>query len=479
MKNLLSATEHICNEARRSFQEEIPDVNFIFISYESGHFLKALNEKKMAFMENEILEDFFDELRRTYTNKHLNTEVIGIVPCKKKSWLPLLAGKEYIAVCSVNMSSLLTQDDAKYAVYRLAWQATQFIEDLKQKSFYDFEKKGKVFYTKLSRRKTALHNLLGDVFAATYIEATENKKAIRPLRDYRAQHLFEQKLGHKAELFPYPLVAEATEELFKELKDTLPPKNKLISFASGMAQDVLEIYEETTVGEWLAFSIPIQQMVWCGHDPKKVLSLALYTSEDPYARAAAHAVSDILGEMPDPVQDTNIYNPFTELEVNQRHHDKICKMRFEGLFNKYKSAKTPEIFMEAAALQIDPLKEGDITGFCAPALLKVYHSAQEPEHTQLSENKMQNILFMHFEEERTHLPLTELVEVMTGIITLKRSGRKDPLTALLRLKNKEKPVQIIAETIETLASIYKKEKAPEQEPSQTQPYPENYSVLNK
>jgi hypothetical protein len=146
-------------------------------------------------------------------------------------------------------------------------------------------------------------------------------------------------------------------------------KAKMFSQALEMAREIGITFDPDTALQWWAFAKPAQEMAWLGIDKGRILAAAVHSSEDPYARANAYLVSEILHIDPGMMSDNTLYNAFTDQEANERHHKKMCDDLLQDLLSRRNPEDNGDIFRREAAKQNRKLLEGQLIGWCAPALL--------------------------------------------------------------------------------------------------------------
>lgn len=363
-----AAVEHVCNVIRRQIQEEFPDLTLHFIVYEQDKMARTLDMKRRKIADHPAAEALLPLAERALKAQTAPQQpFLGMATAREKKFIRWLARPKTLGCFLVCGDRFENEDEVRHYAYSLVWQALSLYTETGVA-----EKPGEVFVVvppPCDDLTGAWRNMLADVFASLMMEMQGKKGFIRALARKCCSRVLTAEAGYSPENFPYPVVMDATLIIFDDLRREGLAKAKLHGTVLDMAREIGSTFDTSTVLQWWAFCKPAQEMAWLGTDKNKILGAALHTSEDPYARATAYLVAEVLNIEPGSFSDITLYNPFTDPEVNQRHHRKICDDLFENLLSKATSSGNGGVFYEEAAARNRKLLAGQLIGWCTPALL--------------------------------------------------------------------------------------------------------------
>lgn len=428
MPSTLQHIDHVCATVRRQILAETPDLNLIFIVYKKGQFLKALNNHRQEFYKHPTTEHFFNQARQSYPASYNQTELAAIIHVEKKGILPFFKRVQNTAVCFVNHDHIQQLPSAHYSIYRLAWHALQTIAEISEQEQVgpspNFTLEDNIYTIHLKDEQLAYNNLLGDAFAAILISLNENKDAILELGRRRAEMTLKTAPGYYPEAFPFPLIAESADLFFKELNKYNPPERKKINYAQHMAMDIGETFDLSTVAQWTAFARPAQDLAHLNVDKETNLSFALFTSEDPYARASAYALADLLNLEISIVDKPNIYNPYTSHENNRAQHERLCLQLYKATLSAYNRTGNPAEFHRAAIKNAhDYVHNHQIMSWCSASLISIYsYISQANSDLQSAETQNLEKIFL---ESLSDTPWREILSYKHRALQELHSGTID------------------------------------------------------
>lgn len=349
-----AAIEHTCNTVRRQIQEEFPDLTLSFIVYAPGKLAKGVDHKRHEIEAHPAGPAILPLLKKAEADK---TPFV-MAKAKEKKLIPLLAREKTLACIFLKEDGTFADtDQLRQHAYELAWHALHKIIDKDDTLTTDQE-------------GFAWHNMLADCFSALVMEMQGKKGAVRNLARRRCSLALEAKPGYDAEHYPYPAVMDAAQLIYDDMRKAGNlTKTKLFSQGLEMAREIGITFDRSTVLQWQSFARPAQEMAWLGIDKNRIIGAAVHSSEDPYARSTAYLVAEILSIEPTPVSDISLYNAFTDQEANERHHRKICEETLQNLLSKREPDSNGNIFRIEAIKQNQKLLQGQLIGWCAPALI--------------------------------------------------------------------------------------------------------------
>jgi hypothetical protein len=407
--------EHTCNAVRRQIQQEFPDLDLIFVIARKGHIEEAL-ERKRGELDNPDAERLLQALLKTGAE---GTTCI-IAKVREKKLIPLFAKKKTLAAILIFADKSHTDlERLRQRTYAMAWHVLNVVVDPGFEKRLDKDSTMTLAYE--DETALAWSNMLADSFSALVLEVQGKKGAIRALAKRRSTMALEAHPDYMAEHYPYPIVMDAALLVYDDARrEGTLAKDKPFTRALEMTKEIGITFDQATVLQWWAFGRPAQEMAWLNIDKSNILGTAVHTSEDPYARSTAYMVAELLGIEPAPVTaSVSIYNAFTDMEVNERHHRKLCDDLFQSALSKAAVTGKAEFLRREAARQNKTLLEGQLVSWCTPGLLA---AADAFETAPLEEGK--NIeaardAFKNFAAKMNGEALRKLGQIL---INLRRTG---------------------------------------------------------
>ena len=184
-------------------------------------------------------------------------------------------------------------------------------------------------------------------------------------------------------------------------------------------------------------------MAWMNVDKNKILSAAIYTSEDPYMGPAAHLVSDILNIEPTLMTDMSFYNAFADQEINERHHSKACEENFQIIMSEALLEKDHNCFIQEAIKQNKNLLTGEPVGWCAYALLR---AAQAFKNLTESPNTGSEEVHNVFQEALKEVPWWSIRKAARRAAYLRRLEKPATAQDMIEFGQEEENLQVFSET---------------------------------
>lgn len=439
-----AALEHACNMVRRQVQEELKDLNLFFIVHAPGDRPKALEMRKAELLEQPGGQNVFGVLNLCAQFKPDGSMFVGFAQATENRFLSFMPRTKTIAGFYMNSADFTEDEDMQQGIYNLVWQALSLIDRYKndEKEFYVINEGAvRPAYNLIN---LARENMLGDAFSAIMMELQGHKNFIHDLAKKRCEMTLQAIEGYRAEQFPYPIAADATQIVFDELMDGVSTKAKIINQAIDITREIGFTYDDNSIRQWTAFSSASQEMAWLEASKNNILGTAIYTSEDPYVRSTAYIVSETLNMEPAPLSDIGRYNPFTDQEVNERLHNRLCDETFKSALTKMARAEDAQRLIDKAVLQNEKLTQGNIIGWCGHALLSAQQAYvmafDNNEHPSESARRA-------YKEARKSVSWTTMVKLSRLIMNKRRQGLEVTYSMLIDICQDHADFNFIAKTV--------------------------------
>lgn len=413
----LGILQDICNLAIHQVRELYPNLELMFIPHEGGRFHEVV-----ATSEHELAKHSAGKTAQSILEKNNSRELssfLGMAIHHDVKWLGLSSSDTLLGLFNVNTDEFDDAKDMRRAVYHLVWHAIDLIE-IRQRPEYAAKFRSGPMIPKRSPMNMARLNLQSDVFSGVMSALQGEEDALDILASQRAMDSILPVYARRAEDYPYVIAMEAAKYAYEELLAIKPPKNKYMSYARQMAQEIGRTFDDKSIRQWWGFSEPAQDMAWRNMEKETILGGAIYTSEDPFVRATAHLVADITGVTPLPAaQLGNLYNAYANHEQNYVLHREMMEKTFEDAVARGVKAESGQPLILAANEQNENLADGNILGWCANAL----QSAARAFDNALSSGASPIVAArLEFEGTRDIPTWESLKKIGEGIVDHKRTG---------------------------------------------------------
>ncbi len=362
----LIALSHICSVLRRDLIAEFKDFDVLFVPYKSGQAPRAFLEKQSILAEHAGNLDAVSYLNVQIDDDFKQSFFAGFCASQKKGVIPFLKKDFWMGIVFINADTFENIEDARQYLYIQIFHILMLRQDIKDQKTDFYVELYDLIKPQLSSLEKTKRNMLGDCFGAI-IEALDGQLGfIKSLARKRALSALTFKPCHVPELYPYPITSEATQIVFEEfIYERI--KNKSFSVAVEFAHEIGVTYDDTSLNQWIMFTRNAQDLATLGYDKNKILSTAIYTSEDPYIRSTAYLVSEILNLDPAPTGEIKDYNPFTNDDTNARLHKKICLNEFSLINERVTPDDLAKTYFDLALDQNKNLLNGHAIGWSAHA----------------------------------------------------------------------------------------------------------------
>ena len=408
------SAKHICNVVRRQIQSCYPDLHLHFTIHGENKREEAFSKDKLEIMEHPAGQNLLSYPNEEETRKVMEknrTRFVSIARYNSPGFLGFFQSSAYLAVSFINYERFFNTDTLKTHVLHIAWHAISLYNEYetyrrektkeKPSTFLD---EHNILIPNLTPQQHHHRNLLGDIFSACIQTMQGQEEAFEDLAKIRAMDTLGTQTGFRAEEFPFPMCVDTLEYVFRDnINQYKKNKKNLVQTAVKITQDIGGTYDPTSIEQWHSFSFPAQQMAWTGHDKETILGAAIYTGENTYAQSIADIISDTVEIKPRIVTNLQAYNPFTDAEVNERLHNKMCKELLSNLLRRLTCREDFTLIVEIINKQNDQLLEGKVMGWCVPALVPVADLVKNCGSMNLFDNLLNDAAEI-FEKEVNNVP---------------------------------------------------------------------------
>ena len=369
--------ERACNTIRRQVLDEYPDLTVQFIVYGGGGLARAIEAKRGELMDHPAGALFFPFLKKMTQSGKTPYGVCGIAWQSRAAFWRFFSRRSTLVCCLVCADDYDDANGLQYALYARVRQALALYLDPARAK--DTRPQGFIEY-KAAPQEAAWNDMLAEAFAALVLESQGQKASVRGLARRRCTAALEASLPGVVDRHPFPMLVDATMVVLGEMRTAGFDKAKPFAQAYAMSEEIGMTFDQETVLQWWAFTQPAQKMAWLGLDKNRILSAAVNTSEDPYARSTAYLVAETLGLEPAATLAGSFYNFFCDPEANERHHTKLCNDILETVRAKMDAADANAQAVLSAEITRNNTKllSGEMIGWCAPALLTLTKNTPDP-----------------------------------------------------------------------------------------------------
>lgn len=447
---------HYCRNISRRVAAEFPALTLVLIPYE-------LDKTK------EEIETAFQHLPNSLPNQHLKDHAletlpgastfIGLTQETEKSIIPflnILSKTKSTAALWLKTEEFETLEDAGLEIYRQLWTILKLQDAIKSENAHGYKHLNHIFTPKVLGLEEAKANMLADAFAAIAMELTGRSDMIKHLAKTRCEMSFNRILDFEAEQHPYPIILDATNLVFAEMKEPaeIPTEKQTprLPLTYKMTEEIGLTCDDQFISQWQAFIEPAREMLLAGVDIRHILGAAIYTSEDAYNRSIAYLVCDILNTEPAPIANFEGYNTFADIDSQTRNHNKACEREFDDIIRQSENGgdKTlADLCLKTAHTQCWNLLGGNPVGWCAPALIAAAELAQK----NAAEAEIQDA----FQNTNKDIDWVEVRLLHRGLIDLKKQNKFPTLDSIAELLRQNEDTRHVAIEIKHLKDKFEEE----------------------
>ncbi len=357
---------HVCNVVSRQIRDTHKELSLNFIPHHTGQ-----REEAIALEEHDLVVHPAGQYARNVLKRPVESDetiFLGLAVASEKIYFGLSTCSNILGLVTVNMDHYDNAKEAQAHMYHMAWHAIDLVK-IRTKPEYKNRFNNGPMIPKRSPLNLAKANLRADVFSALMSAFQGDKEAIHNLAADRAWNALSSIPGYRAEHYPYIIAMEAAQFAFNEVTKTTVSKNRMVTLAEQIAEDVGSTFDDSAIRQWWAFSDPAQSMAWRNFSKEHILGAAINTSENPYVRANGLLVSEVTNIDPKPSGELlGSYNAFADPELNARLHRETIDEVFEDVIAQGVFENSGAAFLKAANHQNTMLTEGKIIGWCASSL---------------------------------------------------------------------------------------------------------------
>ncbi|MAI62959.1 MAG: hypothetical protein CBB87_10860 [Micavibrio sp. TMED27] len=449
----LKTLEHTLGVVRRQVLEEFPELTLHFILLDNTSDQIKIH-KVTDISDHPAKDNVYEMLEKNQPSK---TDIIGINFITPKT-LPFLKKKtQYVVTCCINLKDLKAEKelifpdkDEEYeriTGYRLAWKAIKLYEDFKREKPKQFVKDSQhpYYIPKENKIEQLRSNLLSECFAAMLMEQRGDNGTILQLMKKRCELCITKTKDYAPENYPFPITYDATRIVFNELRNTNPDNiNELIKHTLSISDEISSTFDEITLRQWIEFCYCAQEMAWNGRNRHEILSAASYNSEDAHTRTTAYIIAEALNTDVTPLNKPTFHNPFADQAKFERQHHKEALETFESVITEALQNDKPELILQKILQQNNTIYNGQIIGWCAPALARTYQAIN---NSNISETDIRSIFEKALKETKWH----DICKLSRFIMTKKRNDTSITSDVVIRgfIKNNEE-LEIFKEAFSTI-----------------------------
>jgi hypothetical protein len=440
--------EHICERARRTLSHNEREMKVFFLLYRTGQMKEALAEalpKLRRTKAGRLMQDFLGQMEEP-----AGPAFPGLVYYNPPRLLPFLGGEQVLAPILINIDETEDIAAAQQLVYHLFWHALNLLEEFrsarKTPETADYSQSQYILKPKYLKFKETRNNLIADIFGAFMTEFEQKSGLIGKLALRRAESAMEKRPGFLIEKYPYPLVAEACQLVFDDLKSVFTEADQLFPVAYKMASEVAATYGDEVIQQWRDFALPAQEMAWLDAPVDVILGNAVFTAEDPYVRTGAYMIAEMMGRAANPASEKNLYNAYARGDKNRELHVRACEEAFSRVLSRAATMNDPSAFFEEVKRQNKTLAEGNPVGWCAHAIAeagKVFEQCLQTDQLTIEDVS---------EAFRKHLQTInwdDILKVSRTIITMHRDRKTFGLNEIAAALSHLEGVEEIIKTLRT------------------------------
>ena len=438
MSQAKTILHHLCSLVEADLHEAYPALKTIFIIYEYGQYENALNAKLPDIQKHPAGTCLAEKLK-TIKPDSKNLVTFGAIARPQKHTLPgFLWRKKSIVCLYVNADAFDNEEEAKLTLYHNIFLTLHLYETLKTAP----PNENAISITSYPKDASYL-NMLGDAFAAFFFELSDRTGMIKTLAKKRCLQSLEKTLKYPAEIMPFPIIIDMANLVFKDMKHQ---KQKALPLAYAMTKEVELTCDDNITRQWLSFIGPAIEMAWSNASIKDILGAAAYTSESVFNRSIAYLISEILTTEPTSLNNLPSFNPFMDIEAQDRLHKRRCQEKLEASISNNAKADTKTL-LKAAKKQCDQFLDGNIIGWCAPALIEAALKIELHKNTAKCREEIQLV----FQNTAYNLSWPAVKAVHHDLTNLRRNGQTATIVDMIEFLRRDEQSRDAALSLKKLS----------------------------
>lgn len=410
--------EHVCERARRNLGQVERDLKPVFIPYRRGGWNEAVEEGAAKWRSKALLKCL--KAMGEPSGPAFQGLVYHSLPMGMKLFMP----EQVFAPIPILIDDMEDGAQVQHTVYHTLWHAKHLLDEFrmarKAQDAPDYRLEGGILRPNYHKFRETQNNLIADIFAAFMTDFEHKNGFLKTLALMRAQESLEKRPGFLIEQYPYPLVAEACQMVFEDLRPAFQDLDQLFPVAYTMAQEVAATYGDEVIQQWRDYALPAQEMVWLDYPMESVLGNAVFTAEDPYVRTAAYLICEFLDHTASPVADRSLYNPYASGDKSRNTHIRVCEEEFQRVLSRAAGMTDPSAFIEEMRRQNKALVGGNPVGWCAHAIIEASRVFEQC--LQDEEMGLENVSEA-FQNTLEAIQWDDILKVSRTIIAMHRAGK--------------------------------------------------------
>lgn len=410
--------EHVCERARRNLGQVEHDLKPVFILYRRGDWLDAVEEGAAKWRNKSLVRCL------KAMGEPSGPAFRGLVYHSLPRGLRLFMPDQMFMPVPILMDEMEDAAQVQHFVYHTIWHAKNLLDEFrmarKAQDAPDYRLEGSLLRPHYHKFRETQNNLIADIFAAFMTDFEHKNGFLKTLALIRAQESLEKRPGFLIEQYPYPLVAEACQLVFDDLRPAFQDLDQLFPVAYTMAQEVAVTYGDEVIQQWRDYALPAQEMVWLDYPVESVLGNAVFTAEDPYVRTGAYLICEFLDHTANPVANRSLYNPYASGDKNRAVHARVCEEEFQRVLSRAAGMTDPSAFIEEMRRQNKALVSGNPVGWCAHAIIeasRVFEQCLQDEEMGLED------VSAAFTAALDKIEWDNILKVSRTIIAMHRAGK--------------------------------------------------------
>lgn len=319
----MSEPEHItriCTDASLLIAEAFPGLTVMFFPYAYEEFSETLDQAK----ERVVSHPCYDQALRALSLIPKDSNNKGVISTgllhANATGLSFLRKKADMLACIfVPHSHLRSVRHSLAILFSTAFSALYEIDNHKELIGFD--------YKKLSPQQ---QNFTADWYGAFAASFIKQRSFIEDVAHFRAKQCFKPQKHDRPEDYPTVLGYDAGTIIYQDHVSKSTPSLGF-KYAFHSASEILHILTPELQESWRSFTDKTQNLAWSGAQQADILGMSIHTSEDGDIRAIASLLSSVLSVQSKLSTYSDIYNPFTTDDVNERHHIKLSRKKGKKL----------------------------------------------------------------------------------------------------------------------------------------------------
>jgi hypothetical protein len=447
-----------CRAIAQQLHDRHNDITLHFVVHRDRRRSDALGKAA-----GEVAEHPAAAAARDLLTQAINDEkdgLIGAALARENLFLGLAVRDSLLALATINVERFDSMKDVRAQAWHLVWHAMDALEHRKSPAGSTAVRR-ETITRKRTDAEMAAANLRADVFATVMAAFQGSGDAVPRLAKMRGVTAMQGRVGHRPELYPFPITAESAGLLLGQIKQKSMSKKKWMDEGLRTARQIAKTVDAEAVSDWISFATDAQDMAWRGYNGEQILGAAMNTSDNTQIRSLAHLIAEITGIKPVSVFDLKgDYSPFATETYNEQLHERTVDLVFNEAMIAARRQRSAEPLIDTANSQNLKLLSGHLLGWCAGALQA---SARAWAAAGPNSSEAYDAAKREFETERSRTAWSALRELSGKIVTSYRENVPVTLGSLLEMSSNDRNAETLMQSIEETMEDH--ERQSEMEPS--------------